>query len=89
MKVTESQFMKMFLPTCHAALAAHAMYYGEGEWANRQRGISTIADELHCSKGDVHALLDLAESMLADASQMKPSGASGHRPERAPRKGQD
>lgn len=78
MKVDESTFLRMFLPTCHAALAIHAMYYGEGEWSNRKQSIKQIATQMQCSEGDVRSLLDLADKMLADASVMQPGAGSGN-----------
>lgn len=76
MKVDEAVFLKMFLPTCHAALAIHAMYYGVGEWANRKQSIKQIATQMQCADGDVRSLLDLADKMLADASVMQPGAGS-------------
>lgn len=71
-QVSEEEFIQYRVPVSLLAIHVHAMYYGEGDWANHSLGSNRIARELRLTKEQVFQLLDLADDMLAlGASERK------------------
>ena len=70
MQVSEQTFMSRYIPISLLALTAHAMYYREGDYANRsplsteQIRMSLMLD----SKEQVWHLLDIADEMLGNGA---------------------
>lgn len=64
MRVDQTTFIRQYAPLSLLALTAHAMYYGEGDYANRRMSSKQIGAALELDREQVWKLLDIADSML-------------------------